>query len=464
VTDLKNFMTSTFPPELASFVAEAAPIIHRCLLRLGSFPYHNDPHQALSLDVLHTAMIILLGLDGRKLLDQDNDEALLVYPDRLSTNQRILLFQSMAKQKKIPESPRGPGDDYHLQKALDVITYGNFKRNKRFPTAVTEGPKYPPIEHFPSSNSTLTSGSIPAEDFRPLLRLMLLTQLYVAGIDPDNFTSSLSEIEAATNCILAAFLNSGESSTAVSFTAFDNTLSKSMVRINYANGDKELYTNLQQQNAFLGLPRVLGPLHSAKTFPSATPPSSVPESQKLLKELFMPTVKTPPPPKGLIMSLPLLSQLSMSLPQDFPIEAPKSLHSSLEVDVKCVKSCLSVTSTARILLVSGKADQEPAIFGAYFPKNSSLAVANKPSVIVQLSPVHRTFHGAQELEASKEPDFEDSSHLTLALSGMTLVLSGDSATGSLGAQFGNGTDQEFAVDAVEVLSFEGDMVRVDTFE
>ncbi|OKO91896.1 hypothetical protein PENSUB_12969 [Penicillium subrubescens] len=387
-------------------------------------------------------MIILLGLDGRKLLDQDNDEASLVYPDRLSTKQRILLFQSMAKQKGTPGSSRGPEEDYHLQKALDLITYGNFKRNKRFPTAVTEGPEYPSIEHFPSSNSTLTSGSIPAEDFRPLLRLMLLTQLYVAGIDPDNFTSSPSEIEAATECLLAAFLNAADSP-AVPFTAFDNILGNSM------------------QNTFLGLPRVLGPLRSVKSFPSATPPSSVTEAQKVLKELFTPTAKTAPPPKGLLMSLPLMSQLSMSLPQDFPIETPETLYSSPEVDVKSVKSCLSVTRTARILLVSGKAGQEVAIFGAYFPKNSSPAV---PRVIVQLSPVHRTFHGAQELDASQKTEFEDNSHLTVGLSDMTFVLSGDSAAGSFIAQFGNGTSQEFAVDAVEVLSFEGSMVRVDTFE
>lgn len=228
-------MTSTFAPALVSFVAEAAPIVHRCLLRLGSFPYHNDPHDTLSLDVLRTAMIILLGLDGKKLLDQDSDEASLVYPDRLSKEQRMLLFQSMAEQNGTPGSSRGLEDDYHLQKALDLITYGNFSRNDRFPTAVTEGPKYPSVEHFPSSNSTLTSGSIPAEDFRPLLWLMLLTQLYVAGIEPDNFTSSLSEIEAATDCLLAAFLDGGESSAAVSFTAFDNTFSKSMVRIDMQN-------------------------------------------------------------------------------------------------------------------------------------------------------------------------------------------------------------------------------------
>lgn len=117
-----------------------------------------------------------------------------------------------------------------------------------------------------------------------------------------------------------------------------------------------------------------------------------------------------------------------------------------------------------VLLLSGKAGQEAAIFGAYFPKDFSPAIPNRPSVIIQLAPVHRTFRDAGELESSKGTDFEDSVHLTLALSDMTLVLSGESATGSFIAQFSDGTSQEFAVDAVEVLGFEGCLVHVDTFE
>lgn len=164
------------------------------------------------------------------------------------------------------------------------------------------------------------------------------------------------------------------------------------------------------------------------------------------------------------MSLPLLSQLSMSLPQDFPIEAPATLYSSQEVDVKYVKSCLFITRIARILLVSGKAGQEAAIFGAYFPKDSSPTTLNRSSVIFQLAPVHRTFHHAGELEPSKEPQVDDSSHLTLALADMTLVLSTELAAGSFITQVSHGTSQDFIVDAVEVLSFEGCLVRVDTFE
>ncbi|KAJ5757553.1 uncharacterized protein N7511_006247 [Penicillium nucicola] len=447
VSDLKDFMISTFPPELESYIAEAAPIIHRCLLRLGSFPYQNDPHRTLSLDVLRTGMMILLKLDRSKLLNGDNDEAALVYPDRLSAEQRILLFQSMTEPQGTPAgSPRNLGDDYHLRKALEIITYGNFKRNVQFPTAVMKGPQYPPAEHFPSSNSTLTSGSIPEKDFRPLLRLMLLTQLYIAGIDPDNLKSFPSEIEVTTDCILAAFVHGGQSSNAVSFKAFDSILSSSM------------------QNVFLGLPRVLGPLHSAKPFQFTTPPSSVIGAQEVLKELFVPSVKTKPPSKGLILNLPLLSQLSMTLPQDFPIEAPETLYSSQEVDVKDVKSCLSATELARIILVSRKTGEEDVIFGAYFPKDSAPESPNTSSVIFQLAPVHRAFHQAERLLPSKGPDPEDNLRLTIAIGDISLELSGESSTATLIANLGEGISQELFVDAVEVLSFQGGMASVDTFE
>jgi hypothetical protein len=186
----------------------------------------------------------------------------------------------------------------------------------------------------------------------------------------------------------------------------------------------------------------------------------------MLKRLFTPSVKTQPPAQGLIMSLPLLSQLSMSLPQDFPIETPEILHASREVNMEHVKSYLFKTSKARILLVSGKTGQEPAIFGAYIPIGCSPTSLNKPSVIFQLAPIHQTIHHIGDLVPSKESflDFvEDSSRMKLALGDVTLVLSERSVKGSLTAQFGDGTSQYFDVDAIEILSFEGSFVCVNTF-
>lgn len=164
------------------------------------------------------------------------------------------------------------------------------------------------------------------------------------------------------------------------------------------------------------------------------------------------------------MNLPLLSQLSMSLPQDFPIETPEILHSSQKVNIKALKSCLSTTGLARILLVSGKTSQGDAILGAYFPKDSSPASMNMSSVIFQLAPVHQTFHQAEKLLPSKGPDVEHSMRLTLAIEDISLVLSGESSTGTLTAKSREHTSQELLVNAVEVLSFQGCMVSIDTFE
>ncbi|GFF52075.1 hypothetical protein IFM46972_09448 [Aspergillus udagawae] len=445
-------MISTFPPALAACVGEAAPILHRCLLRLGSFPYHNDPHRIMSQDVLRTGIIILLRLDGGNLLQQDVDKASLIYPDRLNAAQRTLLFQSMADvQATATNTSRNMEDNFHLQKALDLITYGNFRRNPRFPTAVTKGPEYPAAEHFPSSNSTLTDGYIPLKDFRPLLRLMFLTQLHVAGIEPEEFISSLSQVETMTDCLLTGFQDrSAADSTGVSFATFDQVLDKSL------------------QNLFLGLPRVLGPLHSVKPLPSEKPPSSVRDAQVLLRELFTSSIKTQPPPEGLITNLPLLSQISMTLPQDFPIEAQKSLYSSPDIDIAQVGTWMSMTSSAKIILVSGKSASESAIFGAYFPKGSLLSGVAKSNIIFQLAPVPRVFYNSEEMSQINRDFSATDSRLEFSvkdnvLGVITLALQSDS-TGLFTVHEKGDISLTFDVDAVEVFSYEGEFVRVDTFE
>ncbi|GFF52449.1 hypothetical protein IFM61606_06428 [Aspergillus udagawae] len=451
VSDLQEFMVSTFPPELAACVREAAPILHRCLLRLGSFPYHNDPRRIMSRNVLRTGIIILLRLNGGKLLEQDDGKVSLIYPDRLNAAQRVLLFQSMADmQATTSDIPRNVGDDFHLQKALDLITYGNFRRNPWFPTAVTKGPEYPPPEHFPSSKSTLTNGSIPLKDFRSLLRLMLLTQLHVAGIEPDEFTSCLAQVETVTDCLLAAFQERNATDpTGVSFATFDQVLGRSL------------------QNLFLGLPRVFGPLHSVKPLPSEKLPSSVGDAQMLLRELFAPSAKTQPPPEGLISNLPLLSQLSMALPQDFPIEAQKRLYSSRDIDIQQVDTCVSLISTANIMLVSGKSASESVIFGAYFPKGSSLSGVAKSNLIFQLAPVPRVFYNSEEMSQIKQDFSTTDNRLEFSvkddvLGVITLALQSDS-TGLFTAHEKGDISLTFDVDAVEVFSYEGEFVRVDTF-
>ena len=51
-------MQCSLPPDITPFLADAIPILHRVFLRMGSFPYQNDPEKLLVLGVLRTACIL----------------------------------------------------------------------------------------------------------------------------------------------------------------------------------------------------------------------------------------------------------------------------------------------------------------------------------------------------------------------------------------------------------------------
>lgn len=86
---------------------DAIPIIHRCLLRLGSFPYQNDPEKLLTHDVLRTGIIWASTLSGHS----DYDDP---FPER----EKRFAFQSLASLnpgKLRNEEQRSEDDDYDLK-------------------------------------------------------------------------------------------------------------------------------------------------------------------------------------------------------------------------------------------------------------------------------------------------------------------------------------------------------------
>jgi hypothetical protein len=126
-----------------------------------------------------------------------------------------------------------------------------------------------------------------------------------------------------------------------------------------------------------------------------------------------------------------------------------------------------MTSTAKIMLVSGKSASDSVIFGAYFPKGSSLSGVAKSNLIFQLAPVPKVFYNSEEtsqidpglsttdrrLEVSVKDDVLDV---------ITLALQSDS-TGLFTAHEKGDISLTFDADAVEVFSYEGEFVRVNTF-
>lgn len=112
---------------------EAVPIIHRYLLRLGSFPYQNDPEELLIQRVLRTAVILLSNFLG------DVDSAYF------SNNERRICFQSMASlaSGKVSrnKSLREEADDRDLINVLSGMK--NWRRHPDQPKVMIQGPKQP---------------------------------------------------------------------------------------------------------------------------------------------------------------------------------------------------------------------------------------------------------------------------------------------------------------------------------
>lgn len=208
-------MQCSLPPHITPFLVDAIPILHRTLLRMGSFPYQNDPEKLLVLSVLRTACILFNG-----------------EPENLAGGHPLLviIFQSMAgfDADKAQDStkPRDEDDDYHLKKALSMAR--NRCRDPNNPKVWLPGPENPPSVHFPSSWSKNFDQSIPTLEFRSFLRLVLFLNMYHSHMETANTESLHLQVENATNCMLAAFQ---PSAAGITWNHFSQAIENHMVRL-----------------------------------------------------------------------------------------------------------------------------------------------------------------------------------------------------------------------------------------
>ena len=174
---------------------DAVPSIYRFLLRLGSFPYQNDPEELPTQSVLCTAVILLSRFVG----DVDN-----AY---FSTDEGRICFQCMASMASESisrdESLREEADDHDLINVLSRMR--GRRRHPDHPKVMIRGPEQPPPLQFPSSWSRDLNQFIPTDEFRSFLRLMVVSNLFSSGIEAQDFATSIPQTEEVTDCTLAAF-------------------------------------------------------------------------------------------------------------------------------------------------------------------------------------------------------------------------------------------------------------------
>lgn len=184
-------MESSLPSELIPLLTDTIPILHRCLLRLGSFPYYNVPQRLLTHDILQTAVIWVAFLCGHR----DN-----TFPSIIAENP-ILAFQVLATLdpgKVRNEEQRSDEDDHYLEDILWELSKRG--RDENNPKVMHRDPQYP-CSHFPSPWASDVDQIIPVGEFRSFLRLMLVLNLFGSGIDAGYFSMCLPQVEMATDCV-----------------------------------------------------------------------------------------------------------------------------------------------------------------------------------------------------------------------------------------------------------------------
>ncbi|KAL7622874.1 hypothetical protein AAE478_006553 [Parahypoxylon ruwenzoriense] len=357
-SDLVEFIGITLPSELKPTLAAAGPLLFRCMLRLGSFPYQNQPASKLTVDIARVAVIILLRrhernarpIGGTQSLDYDEEQQRAKWLRRL-------LFQCMAtkgtanmEEGVIASSHNSDrndaANDEHLLQAHRLISCYNKERDESNPKVVRRGPPIIPVSDLPSSQSQNFSGYIPRSEFEALTHLLLASQLYLTGNGPEHFVQE-GQLDSCVDCILSAFTQPNNAP-GIPWESFNLVLSSAL------------------PNIVSGFTRLLAPFvvdHgiSYKQIDILTKEGV----SSLLRQTFIPKHEPVKLSRGNIFNPPVLAELATFLPEELPVQTASVIYTARDgkFEVATLKSQLTQKHQPFLLLVSGTASDLPGFSG-----------------------------------------------------------------------------------------------------
>ncbi|KAK8112934.1 Restriction of telomere capping protein 5 [Apiospora sp. TS-2023a] len=436
--DLATFLAITIPDELKSDIAAAAPLLHRCLRHLGSFPFHiSDPSPVLDCETLCVGIVLLLRRHEFNLYslyeDEDSEEWM-----------RRLLFQSMSANKlpapvawPSPDARGGP-DDEHLLRAHGLVSSFNKRRDKSRPMVMYYGPPIIDVSQLPPSRSQDFSGSISSEQLRPLLRLLVASQLFLTGIGPDVVGRDPRKLDASVDSIIGTFTDTMTQS-GITWESF------------------ELVLKRHTPNLFHGLSRLLGLLvldggldhEHIRSFVQA-------QVAWKLKVVFTSDFDVPELSVGAVFGPAILAQVSTFLPLDAPLQSPAIMYSSKSDAFQDAELFQHLKATARpmMLLVNGPTmttdsnqNGNDCCYGAFLPQDPEHAAA-----LFQLQPVHRVYPGTIRVSPIPSDTGIQTFQIQVRMADSTEVcldMGGPGTTGRLSS--GRQEKQRFIVASVDLV-------------
>ncbi|KAI9930696.1 hypothetical protein MW887_011451 [Aspergillus wentii] len=451
-SNLTDFLQSTFPQEIAPILLDAIPVLHRFLLRLGSFPYQNDPDKLLTLDVLRMAVILMLIYDSER-AEADGPDTTLEYDTSFADFRRVA-FQSLATldpfpSKQLQQRQRDEEDDFHLERVIHRINKEYNWQNPEDPKCIIFGPELS-VSDYASSWSNDLHRLIPIDEWRSLLRLLLVSQLYRGGINPQQFSTYPPQLEHVIDSVLGAF-KENTNATGISWEVFDRVVARSMPRF------------------LMGWDRILGPLYSTEHLHEFPASASVSEAQSLFRETYTPLFQREGP-KSSLLDLPRLSQLDLLMLSQLQTENASLCWSAgreQHLNLRDLHTAMTDQQTPhQILVISGSSDKDDhVIFGALL-WSPPTAANETPRMIVsrifQLKPVHRSFRPLSGycFDVKTTPPLLENDPVSIKMTipmgekdpdTVDLVLDETSRSGELIMGKSPKIREYFRIDAVEVL-------------
>ena len=210
LNNFTDFLHTTFPNDFELLIDKVAPVMYQVVISLGSFPYHNDPVQYLTLNILRAAAAAFIRDDDDwvrlnvDFIDED------VHQSQLDAKYRRRLFQSLSNpgspSNTLPDDMSRNGDsDEDLIEALEFLSRHNKWRDIQNAKVSIKGTPIPPASNFPSSHSYMLHNSIPHKNLQHLLQFLLSSQLCTSGMGPECFTGCIEELETVSERFLKAF-------------------------------------------------------------------------------------------------------------------------------------------------------------------------------------------------------------------------------------------------------------------
>ncbi|KAH7308828.1 hypothetical protein BKA65DRAFT_601680 [Rhexocercosporidium sp. MPI-PUGE-AT-0058] len=417
-SDLIKFMEVTLPQELKSDLTRAGPLLFRCVQRLGSFPWHNQPLQVqdIDLDTLVTAVVILLRryesnlypfvvtkswsldnpqeIDGNTQQDQWLHKLLFQCMSVVSdTPEEADVEESVVKEipddqvivdKLSDDSDSGDvsnvvaSDDDHLLQAHALVSARNRYRSEDDEKNVfTYGPPIIELTALPSSKSQDLRGLIPNDEFESLLKILLACQLYLCGSGPENLCANGGALDKLTSTAFSGFSQSGIQP-GITWNLFNSGLTTIV------------------PNIFSALPRLFASfildqyldhdliLSSTKTVAAS-----------LIREAFRQTQSSNGRNESVLDAL-LLVKLATILPVDLPLQTASviSTISCEDFNLNPIRDQIQSKNQPLLLLVKGFAssstssdfDDTEVVVGAFLPHNATPSLSRRQNACVfQLS-------------------------------------------------------------------------------